>query len=305
MPDTPRRLLVSFSGGETSALMTKLCHERLRDRYDEILTVFSNTGQENEETLEFVDMCDRKWGWNVIWIETVMNEEKGVGARARVVDFATASRDGRPFEDVIRKHGIPNSSFPHCTREMKERPIRAYAKSIGWKTGSYDTAIGIRIDEIDRMNHKASALRLVYPMVNPFPHRKIDVNAFWNQQEFRLELQGWQGNCATCWKKSMRKLLTIMDTSPEKFDFFERMESTYPMAGPNPKREEKRFFRGRLLVEDIRRMAAEGNFQHAADDSRVYPTDRLDGIDLDLAGGCSESCEVEFEAEEDEQDIAA
>jgi hypothetical protein len=304
MTTPSRRLLVSFSGGETSALMTKLCHERLGDQYDEILTVFSNTGQENEATLEFVDRCDRKWGWNVVWIETVMSEEKGVGARARVVDFATASRNGEPFEDVIRKHGIPNSSFPHCTREMKERPIRAYAKSIGWKTGSYDTAIGIRIDEIDRMNHKAKALHLVYPMVNPFPHRKLDVNAFWDAQDFRLTLKGYQGNCRSCWKKSYRKLLTIMSEDPESFDFFERMESTYPMAGPNPKQEEKRFFRGKLKVEDLRRMAAEGNFAPAADDSRVYPTDTLEGLELDLAGGCSESCEVEFEVDDDVQEAA-
>lgn len=295
---TPSRLLISFSGGETSALMTKLCHERLRDQYDEIITVFSNTGQENEATLEFVDRCDRKWGWNVVWIETVMSDEKGVGARAKIVDFASASRNGEPFEDVIRKHGIPNSSFPHCTREMKERPIRAYARSIGWKTGSYDTAIGIRIDEIDRMNHKAKELRLVYPMVSPFPHRKVDVNAFWNEQDFRLELAGWQGNCRTCWKKSYRKLLTIMATNPSSFDFFERMEETYPMAGPNPKQEVKRFFRGKLTVADLRRLSAEGNFQLAEDDSRVYPTDTLEGLELDLAGGCSESCEVEFELDD-------
>lgn len=53
-----RRLLISFSGGETSALMAKLILDRMAGEYDEIRTVFANTGQENEETLRFVDRCD-------------------------------------------------------------------------------------------------------------------------------------------------------------------------------------------------------------------------------------------------------
>lgn len=287
------RLLISFSGGETSALMAKLIRARWHNRYAEIITVFSNTGQENEETLQFVDRCDREFGLNVVWIEAVTNPERGQGVKARVVDLATADRSGAAFEAMIAKHGIPGPGFIHCTRELKERPITAYARSIGWGAGTYDTAIGIRIDEIDRMNPRAAELGLIYPLVRPWPHRKIDVNEHWNANGWRLGLKGYQGNCRTCWKKSLRKLLTIADESPEAFDFFERMEAKYPMAGANPRQEPKRFFRDRLTVADIRELAKQP-FEPAVDDARVYQTDMLQGFDLDVGGGCEESCEVDF-----------
>lgn len=60
-----RRLLISFSGGETSALMTKRILESnsMRSEYDEVRVVFANTGQENEQTLVFVDRCEKRCGW--------------------------------------------------------------------------------------------------------------------------------------------------------------------------------------------------------------------------------------------------
>jgi hypothetical protein len=288
------RLLISFSGGETSALMTKLIHERWRGRYEEIVTVFANTGQENEQTLEFVRRCDEAFKWGVVWVEAVVDPRPMTGTKATVVAYETANRDGSVFEAVIAKYGIPGPGFLHCTRELKERPIRDYVRSIGWKAGSYDTAIGIRIDEIDRQNPHARKLRLTYPLIKPFPHRKIDVNDFWAKQPWRLELKGYHGNCRWCWKKSLRKHLTIAKETPDAFDFPERMEALYPKAGSNPNDEVKRFFRNRLTVAEIRQMAAKGRFEPAEDDARVYQTDLLQGFDLDIGGGCSESCEVDF-----------
>lgn len=289
-----RRLLISFSGGETSARMTKLIHDRLADAYDEVVTVLANTGEENEESLLFARQCDQAFGWGVVWVEADIDPRPGAGTKAKVVTFETADRSGKNFEAMIAKYGIPGPGFLHCTRELKERPITAYVRSLGWEAGSYDTAIGIRIDEIDRINPDAARRRFIYPLIKPFPHRKIDVNEFWAKQPFRLALKGYQGNCKWCWKKSLRKHLTIATETPEAFNFPERMEALYPTAGANPKGETKRFFRNRLTVADIRRLAAEGNFEPAEDDARVYQTDLLSGLELDVGGGCSESCEVDF-----------
>lgn len=292
---TERRLLISFSGGETSALMSKLIYERMSDEYDVIRTVFANTGQENEETLAFVDRCDKAFNLNVVWIEAVTPAERGVGARCREVTFETASRNGEPFEEMIRKHGIPNKNSPLCSKELKTRPITRWARENGWLPGSYDLAIGIRADEIDRMSMEAKRRRIVYPLVSRFPHTKPRVNEFWQRQPFRLGLKGYQGNCKWCWKKSLRKHLTIIRENPEAYDFPARMEEQYPLAGTNPNNEPRVFFREGRSTEDLRQLAAVTRFTPVVDDARVYQTDLLDWLDADVDVCGSESCEVDFE----------
>ena len=50
--------------------MAKLIVEKFKDSH-EIVTTFANTGDEQEETLEFVDMCDKEFGLDVVWLEAV------------------------------------------------------------------------------------------------------------------------------------------------------------------------------------------------------------------------------------------
>jgi len=54
------KLCVSYSGGETSGCMTTNILKRYSEQYD-ILITFANTGEENEETLIFVNKCDKYW----------------------------------------------------------------------------------------------------------------------------------------------------------------------------------------------------------------------------------------------------
>lgn len=290
----PTRLLVSFSGGETSGLMSKLAKECAHKRYDEIRFAFANTGQENEETLVFADQCDKAFGLDLVWIEAVITPARGVGIRHNVVDFATASREGQPFEALIQKYGIPNKASPHCTRDLKSRSILSWAKSIGWNTGSYDLAIGIRADEIDRMSPHAGRDNIVYPLISWLPRRKEDVNEFWRSMPFRLNLKGYQGNCKWCWKKSLRKHLTIISEAPEKYDFPESMEARYPLAGPNPNKMPRVFFREERSTLDLRRLAAETDFEPASDDAQTYSGESTNWLDADLGECGSESCEVDF-----------
>lgn len=301
-------LLISFSGGETSAYMTKWILDNLRDHYDQIAVVFANTGEENEQTLEFVRDCDNHFGFGTVWIEGVQHHGERRAPTPKVVTFETASRNGEPFEDAIRKYGIPNQKFKDCTRNLKRKPIDQYAKDVlGWGSpGQYDIAIGIRIDEIDRLSKDAAQRRIIYPLVNPHPMTKPQINTWWRAQPFRLQLKGYQGNCKWCWKKSMRKHLTIIHENPEAYDFPRRMEQEYGLVGPEflkdpstrreplPSGYRRTFFRGNLSVEDLFREyeRRKGSFEPASDDAAVFDEE------LDLGGGCEESCEV-F-ADEDE-----
>ena len=273
--------------------MARLCLTQWRDKWDEVITVFANTGEENEETLEFVHQCDRAFGFNTVWLEAVVHPGRK-GTTHRVVNISTASRKGKPYEDHIKKYGIPNKNFPHCTRELKLRPMQSYLRSIGWEPRTFATAIGIRADESSRRSPTHLDNRVIYPLLDWQPTTKPDVNRFWQEQAFRLNLTGYQGNCKWCWKKSLRKLMTVMDETPTAFDFPERMEERYGHIGPEFEKTvrpgyRRVFFRGGLSTKDLRAEHAKGDFMRAPDDAIAIP--RIDAQDAD----CSESCEPNFE----------
>jgi hypothetical protein len=293
-----KNLFISFSGGETSAFMTLFCLERLKGQYNEVKVIYANSGQENEETLVFIDRFSREYGIDVVWVEAVVNEEKRKGTGHRVVTFDTACRDGKVFEDVIKKYGIPNNAYPHCTRELKLAPMTSYCRGLGWEKGSYDVAIGIRVDEIDRMADGSKEAGIIYPLISMRPTTKPEINTFWEAQPFRLSLKGYQGNCKTCWKKSFRKLATIYNENPSSFDFFREMEKKYSLHGQEFERgtEEgykRAFFRNYKTVDDIQIIASSKGFVSATDDAVIYSGSLGFDEQLDLFGGdCTESCDI-------------
>ena len=138
------KLLITFSGGRTSAYMTWWLFNEWKDRDNwDKLVVFANTGKESEGTLFFVDECANEWNIDIKWIEGYPSEiGKGWSVNHKLVSYETASRNGEPFEAMIKKLGIPFQSAPFCSPQLKTAPIKNYLRSIGWT--KYYTAIGIR-----------------------------------------------------------------------------------------------------------------------------------------------------------------
>lgn len=280
------KLLVSFSGGETSAYMLWWILKNWKSKY-EIKVAFANTGQENEETLLFVEKCSELFNVEVVWVEAVVNPENKKGTTHKIVNFETASRNGEPFEAVIAKYGISNPATPHCNREMKLNALNSYMKSIGWK--NYYSAIGIRVDEFDRMNAKRKEKKLLYPLISEKPMSKAKINQWWNSQPFRLELKGYQGNCKTCWKKSDAKLYTLINENRSQFDFFKQMEKKYENFVPESRLKlmaergevpnlPTRFFRKNRSVQDLVNEAK--NFKRMITDDSQTLDNQIDLFDL-------------------------
>src|SRR5690554_5752669 len=75
-----KKLLVTFSGGETSAFMGQWLNQKMKDEY-EMLFVFANTGVESNETLDFVHKCEKEFGLDIKWIEAKVyhNQRKSTG----------------------------------------------------------------------------------------------------------------------------------------------------------------------------------------------------------------------------------
>lgn len=138
---------ISFSGGRTSAYMLWRVLQSNAGLPADTVVCFANTGKEEEETLIFVQECADQWGVPITWVE-YRNDERGYA----VVDFDTASRNGEPFEAIIRKRQyLPNPVTRFCTVELKIRAIRKHLTWLGWREHGWDQMVGIRADEQRRV----------------------------------------------------------------------------------------------------------------------------------------------------------
>lgn len=219
---------ISFSGGRTSAYMLHqilAVNDGLPDRAK---VVFSNTGREMPQTLDFVQECAERWNVPIIWVEGRPFNE--VGQRFEVVDHNSASRNGEPFEQMIRrKKYLPNQGARFCTAELKVRPARDYLRSIGWE--HWNAALGIRADESSRVNREPQKER--WQRWYPLADNQIDkhvVMRFWENQPFDLGLDVVRGNsalgnCDGCFLKSEATLAMLARDYPERHKWWEEMEA--------------------------------------------------------------------------------
>lgn len=210
---------VSFSGGRTSAMLSKVMLENY-DR-DELLFTFANTGKEMPETLDFVNNCDTRWGLNVVWIEYCREK------KFKIVNYETASRNGEPFEALIKHKGyLPNRVARFCTADLKVRPMANYIKSIG--VDHWDAALGIRYDEPKRYHRlKASEGKNRWEYIFPLWDMRVtkkEVANFWSRQDFDLSIHSNLGNCDFCFLKGRNKKLSQAMVMPERLDWWIRME---------------------------------------------------------------------------------
>lgn len=282
-------LFISFSGGATSAFMTDQLIEKYSYKYN-FVVLFANTGQEHPKTLEFVRNCDERWGGIVVWLEAVVNPEKGKGTRHKIVDFETCTKwdnhsEDTPFFQVVKKYGLPGPGTPQiCTRELKGAVMTSYRRDFEalHKIKCYN-AIGIRNDETKRLmnEEKRKKFRVVYPLVDWFSSSKVDVLSFWDKQPFKLGLDEHLGNCLSCWKKTKSKHIKIIKSNPEYYGLFRKLEEKHSQTNNKEGYEPRRFFRGNRTVDQMFLIA------EMIPISNITPEDEMDELNE-----CGESCDA-------------
>ena len=192
---------------------------------DRCKVVFSNTGREMPQTLDFVQEVSDRWGVPIVWVEY-----RGEMPLFEVVNHNSASRDGEPFEALIRRRSyLPNQDARFCTAELKVRPAKRYLVGLGWKR--WTSAVGIRADEplrLDKPQHKERWT--VWHPLAAAGVSKHDVAAFWRRQSFDLRLPNIRGrcplgNCDGCFLKSEANLAALARDYPERHEWWERMEA--------------------------------------------------------------------------------
>lgn len=267
-----KKIVVSFSGGRTSAYMAYKMQFSPEFADFEKHYVFANTGKELEETLIFVDKCDKEFELNLTWVEAVFNPVKGIGVTYKKVDYNTASRNGEPFMEMIKKLGIPNQNFPHCSRELKARPINKWANDAVGRNRFM--AIGMRVDERRRAKQDVNN---IYPLITTWPTNEKMVREFWSRMPFDLGIKDYHGNCDLCWKKSLAKRLTILSENPSIGDQWEQWEND----------SEYVFDRDGFTISDLRQMAKRP-FKKSTDKHEMrqqFP--ELDFVDMFRESSCT------------------
>lgn len=228
-PDQPAG--ISFSGGRTSAYLLWRILEANGGLPEQTKICFANTGKEAEATLRFVRECACRWQVPITWLE--YRDDPAGFAR---VDFASASRQGEPFEALIRKRRyLPNPVARICTGTLKIKTTHRFLRQGGWT--DWDQYLGIRADEPRRVakirargySGESAHETLCLPLADAGITVK-DVGAFWKAQDFDLELlsvhgRTLAGNCDLCFLKSQGQRLALIRAQPEAARWWIRMES--------------------------------------------------------------------------------
>lgn len=226
---------ISFSGGRTSAYMLyQVLQAHSGKLPDEAIVVFANTGKEDLATLKFVHDCEINWNVKIHWVE-YRNNEQGF----EEVDFDSASRNGEPFEMVIKKYAkLPNPAQRWCTGKLKIQTMAKFLRFKGFEGSLQElenvSFIGIRYDERRRaVKFERDKLPLVTAKVT-----KEIVGNFWRNQSFDLGLPNMNGvtmhgNCDLCYLKPLGQIQSLIREKPERALWWAKMETYVTENGGN------------------------------------------------------------------------
>lgn len=248
--------LISLSLGRTSAYMYKMILDAHGGTLpDDVHVAFTNTGKEREETLRFGYEIDRHWGRRIVWLE-----RSGKGT-FKVVGYNSASRNGEPFNALIReKRYLPNSVTRYCTIELKIRVMRDYARSLGWKR--WTNVVGLRADEMTRVKRaeaRNESGKEPFTTVMPLAEAGVTnrmVREFWAEQPFDLQLLPFEGNCDACFLKARPKLWEVERTKPGTLQWWAEAEAEAEATAITGKSSGARFvtkYSYAELIRDVRR----------------------------------------------------
>ena len=220
--------VVSFSGGRTSAYMLwRILQAHGGTLPDNVLVCFANTGREMPATLDFVRDCGAAWNVPIVWLEYTWSPG---GPGFQVVSHNSATRDGEPFEALLRsKSMLPNPVARFCTTELKIRTQKRYLRSLFWER--WTSAVGLRADEMprvlkatDRERTKKDRWHNICPLADAGIDQS-DVFQFWRSQPFDLRLKGpWEGNCDGCFLKSRGAISRMLADHPQRMAWWTDQE---------------------------------------------------------------------------------
>jgi 3'-phosphoadenosine 5'-phosphosulfate sulfotransferase (PAPS reductase)/FAD synthetase len=281
-------IICATSAGLTSVMMAI----KMKEWYPDcnVVNVFINTGKEDIRSLEFMNECDKYYNLNLVWLEAIIQLKKGIGSNYKVTSFDKLDTKGIIFEEGIKKYGIPSRVNKWCNRELKLVPLEKYANNI-FGLNNWSLAIGLRIDEIDRISNNYKTNNIFYP---PFENKinQRERNKFWKDEPIKLKIKGYEGNCEFCFEKSKRKRMTIAVQNPDKLIWWNEMEQKYSLKSIDGKEQYNKMvenggaYFGRMnepiqkIIEDAKKPFKKSTNEY------IYENDLFD-FESDCGSSCS------------------
>lgn len=226
---------ISFSGGRTSAYMLWRVLQSNGGLPSDAVVIFANTGKEEEATLRFVRDCGERWSVPIVWVEY-----RPDGEWWAVVDFDTASRNGEPFEALIRKRNyLPNPVARFCTVDLKILRAVDYMRFLGYD--EHENLVGIRADEPRRIatiradpSGGTKGVERRIPLAEA-GITKWDVMRFWQGNDFDLALPNiggttMHGNCDLCFLKNSAIVMSLISEKPSRGVWWAKQEGSITNA---------------------------------------------------------------------------
>jgi 3'-phosphoadenosine 5'-phosphosulfate sulfotransferase (PAPS reductase)/FAD synthetase len=251
--------ILSISGGRTSGYMLwRILQAHGGTLPSDVRAIFTNTGKEMLETLDFLKRCADEWRLDITWLEY------RTGKKWAVVDYDTASRKGEPFEALITdRNFLPNPVARICTVELKVLTIERYVTTdLGWE--HFTNVVGIRADEPRRLAKIGNSGRAAFDRIAPLGPAGVtalDVSRFWEQQPFDLGLPNrggktMHGNCDLCFLKGADQVLSLIREQPNRAIWWMEQENRIHSRG-QIKGDAGKFRSDRPSYAEMHRMATQ------------------------------------------------
>jgi len=280
-------IFCSVSAGYSSVMMAIKIKEWYPDH--NIIYAMANVSKERLESLDFMNKCDKYFGLNMTWIEAVFNMKSGDGVDFKIVSYEDLKIKGEIYEQGIKKLGIASKINAWCNRDMKIVPLKKFADSV-FGLNNYSIAVGLRADEMDRVKEAYLTNNTFYPLLDNGITTK-DRNRFWKDKPIQITIPAYKGNCDMCFKKSNRKLMTIINEEPNIISWWEEMTKKYsqilikdkPAYNSFAENGGMNFFRNNLSIPELVSMASIP-FRKMTDEY-IYEDDLFDAEE-DCGSGC-------------------
>lgn len=267
-------IMVTVSGGRSSARMAR--HIQTSEKYKDFekIYVFANTGKERPETIDFLKNIEKVWKIPLVKIEGVYSKIMGTGVGFKIVDWDDLDMSGRVYEEAVQHKnkgifsGLPFAGAPYCSEMLKTLPCKKLCDEV-FGVNNYIKAIGYRKEDMPKRitlaEIKIDTTR-IFPLITDFdyPLGQRDLNKWYENESFKLTIHGKLGNCEDCWKKSEANLIDNIRYGTRFIDWNRRMEAEYGNTS----------FRGNKSIDDLVKMAEEPftpefNFEEVEDDNCV------------------------------------